>query len=241
MNKRQKLKSENRCVDCGKQDARTLAGMYRCNDCNEKEKERKERRFRYREEHGLCFACGMQDERTKEGEHYCCACLEKKRKNVKARREYYLKLHRCGRCGKQDAYTLNGKTLCADCSTDKIHDTLNSRENDDNKSYNAYMQWYRAYRKERGICQRCGRDIEKEYVGISTNCSRCKSIIRNKHVASRIESGMNWPRGGNGYCIMCNKKKAIEGKRMCEDCYERAKERIYNVNKLNAERKAEER
>ena len=51
-------------------------------------------------------------------------------------------------------------------------------------------------------------------------CDGCAANMRIRAKNKRQEAGVNWPRGGNGFCWLCNKRKAIEGKRLCQTCYD---------------------
>ena len=37
---------------------------------------------------------------------------------------------------------------------------------------------------------------------------------------TRPKPEVNWPRGSNKICYICNKRPNLEGKRLCHDCYE---------------------
>ena len=70
---RDKRKSLNRCVLCGKQDERTLSGYAICNKCAEKQRQYKQK---LKEQH-RCIQCGEQDERTLAGKTNCAFCSKK--------------------------------------------------------------------------------------------------------------------------------------------------------------------
>ena len=67
---RDKRKALNRCVLCGKQDERTLAGQALCSKCAEKQRQYKQK---LKEQH-RCIQCGGQDERTIAGKTRCEFC-----------------------------------------------------------------------------------------------------------------------------------------------------------------------
>lgn len=70
---RDKRKSLNRCVLCGKQDERILSGYALCNKCAEKQRQYKQK---LKEQH-RCLQCGTQDERTLAGLCFCNFCTKK--------------------------------------------------------------------------------------------------------------------------------------------------------------------
>ena len=67
---RDKRKSLHKCVTCGKQDERTLAGQALCSKCTEKQRQYKQK---LKEQH-RCTQCGEQDERTLAGKTRCEFC-----------------------------------------------------------------------------------------------------------------------------------------------------------------------
>ena len=70
---RDKRKSLHKCVTCGKQDERTLAGQALCSKCAEKQRQYKQK---LKEQH-RCTQCGEQDERTLAGLCFCNFCTKK--------------------------------------------------------------------------------------------------------------------------------------------------------------------
>lgn len=107
-NRKARLKAEHRCVSCGKQDERTIAGKTLCGVCakrhsanimrnKERHYEHTKRRFERMKAEHRCVVCGNQDARTLIGKQKCAECAEKndiyKARTVrrKARHAYYLK------------------------------------------------------------------------------------------------------------------------------------------------------
>lgn len=108
--RREILKKYHMCADCGKQDAYTLNGRYRCFECNEKhrksetdlikiEKERetplpRNQRFEY----GLCYMCGKQIENydlkwNVNRPRLCLKCYERTCEAAKKASEAYKARH----------------------------------------------------------------------------------------------------------------------------------------------------
>ena len=70
---RDKRKEQYRCVSCGTQDERTLAGYPYCNKCVERQRQyRKKMKAQHR-----CTQCGEQDERTLARKTRCEFCSKK--------------------------------------------------------------------------------------------------------------------------------------------------------------------
>lgn len=132
----------------------------------------------------------------------------------------------CVSCGKEDAFTMIGRRYCADCS-EKRNETKrkywknneNYREAQINKKRKIYEE-----RKNNGICVRCG----KRKVNGFAQCDYCRASQRRAWDRDRKK-----PRGGDGICYSCNKEKAIEGKKLCERCYN---DRLKNCEKARKAR-----
>lgn len=122
--------------------------------------------------------------------------------------------HICRDCGKQDAYTLGGRTYCADCA-EKL--AAKKREFRSANKARVHEQWQRskAKRIERGVCIYCARHKPKPGNKV---CDICNYKQQAKRREKQIAEGMNWPRGANGYCWQCNKRKAVGGKHLCQEC-----------------------
>ena len=58
---------EGKCIDCGAQDARTLAGMRYCEKCSESRKVSRKKRYIRLKSIWACANCGKQDSRTLSG------------------------------------------------------------------------------------------------------------------------------------------------------------------------------
>lgn len=136
----------------------------------------------------------------------------------KKNREYLKRVNRCTRCGKRDSYTIGGRSICFEC-TEELK-VINAKYRDKNReNINEYQRRVKNERKEQGLCVRCGEVLPKNSMFLS--CVTCRERERKyKRKYDRMK-GANYPRGGNGFCWTCNKKPAMEGKKLCEDCYQR--------------------
>ncbi len=125
----------------------------------------------------------------------------------------------CRDCKQQDAYTLAGRTYCAECAAKLAAVKRECREDAEFRVMaNARCRRWRESRTDAGLCKRCGR--RKPQAG-RVLCRYCVAKTSRTRRDADIANGMNWPRGANGYCWQCNKRLAMEGKRLCPECYER--------------------
>lgn len=127
--------------------------------------------------------------------------------------------HLCRECKKVDAYTLGGRTVCAECAARNAA-RQRERRQDEADHVNALQRESRAAlkqrRREAGLCTQCGR----AKTGPGDTCGICKARRSRQQREYRIANGVNWPRGGNGFCWLCNKRSVIPGKRLCQVCYD---------------------
>ena len=92
---RQIRKKEGLCIQCGKEDAYTMAGRSRCADCAEKMREADKRRYKkdgkkrndqayqQRIERGLCVRCGKHP--VPPGRRICDLCVKQTQRNTRKR------------------------------------------------------------------------------------------------------------------------------------------------------------
>lgn len=86
-----------------------------------------------------------------------------------------------------------------------------------NTGHKTYIKNLREKRKENGLCIWCGKPI------CSTStvyCIDCK--IKNQRRNDKRKSGIERSeRHEYGLCYICG-KRAVDGKKLCEDCYKRS-------------------
>lgn len=134
---------------------------------------------------------------------------------------YWLKAHhRCTRCKKQDAYTLNGKTYCYECTEKRKEEYQLKKQK--------HAEWWKNYTSnliDKGLCPRCRKPTDRQGK-ICTEClakrrvqTKAKDIERRRK--KQIENNINFPRGENGFCYLCNKRPAMDGRRLCSECYDK--------------------
>lgn len=199
--------------------------------------ERKRRLRQQRRESRLCVRCGKQDDRTKNGMQHCAECAEKARhqnQRYRASHPSFREQQRaeraatyawmrqrqvCVRCQTQDAFTLAGKCLCADCAEKE------SQRSRDKAARTARKTAKDNERKAAGLCVQCGKTLDRDGI----YCRRCVFIKNRNQRRKRIEDGINWPRGDNGYCYQCNKELRLPGRGVCQKCYDQQLGRLSHV------------
>lgn len=137
--------------------------------------------------------------------------VAEKKKDNKWYYEYRKRIGVCTRCGKQDDFTLLGRTICAEC----LKKRNNNKKYQD--TYPKYKEKYIAKLKQNHKCIRCGAKLLDNSKKLT--CERCARKQSEYDRKKRIISGVNYPRGDNGLCFQCNKRPAVEGYRLCEECY----------------------
>lgn len=170
------------------------------------------------------------------GESRCTKCYER----IKYNKEYninYCEKHKiCINCKNQDAYTLIGKHYCADCVEYFREAQKRSRERRKKENLEKYYilrrnQANNLYKKRKEVhrCTQCNSYLPFNYY--KNRCPKCLSIMQAYKKKKRMKEGVNYPRGGNGYCWQCNKRPSIDGKKLCEECYVKACERAKIASK----------
>lgn len=142
------------------------------------------------------------------------------------RREYTNKtrallkeLHICRECGEQDAYTLHGRTVCADCAARLAEYKRKAYLADGGQKNHEHCKARRERLKAEHKCPYCGRALPEEYAYIT--CEKCRAKMRVVTAENRRKKGTStWEaRRRDGWCFLCNKRPALEGKKLCRECY----------------------
>lgn len=190
---RKRMRLEKRCLNCGKQDERTLSGMSRCQSCADKENR-------------------MQRERMD-------AAPQKRAAKNAAQREWRRMLRErclCVDCKKQDAYTLNGHARCFECSQkNSIQACKVARATQEKRNINAKArrdQW-----REDGRCTRCG-GVKLPY-DLHMTCAICRAKSKAKREDKLAKQDSYYPRRTPGLCYFCL-HPVMEGKKVCQRCYD---------------------
>lgn len=157
-----------------------------------------------------------------------------RREQTKLNREYLRRVHRCRDCLKIDAFTMMGRAKCADC-VKKDNERHRAPEYTEKAKEN--QKKIREHRRIEHKCTRCGGGLREEY-SYST-CDLCRKKMREaKHIRYMKKTKCNYPRGDNGFCWQCNKELCIDGKHLCQKCYD---EKMKIVDKMNEINQAEKR
>lgn len=179
---------------------------------------------------GRCCQCGKADELTRAGRSRCAVCNAKAHKREKKpltdeqraegnaiKRDWAKMLkdaHLCVDCRRKDARTVKGMSRCLQCSKKRAN---RSRELWDYEHKKELREARQARWKAAGLCSNCGHEKEEPDKSMCIDC-RLRAKLRKEKF--KINSG--WlPRGANGKCYQCNRAPAIEGKRLCQECYDK--------------------
>ena len=197
-----------------------------------------------------CVRCGAIDDRTRNGGVRCAECnakshvskakpLSDEQRNQKnaEKREWDQRMksaHLCVKCGKMDARTVNGKSHCLQCAKALAK---RKRDNWDFEHEKEVRDTRRANWIAAGMCSTCGRPKEEPERAMCLSC-RVKAKMRNEK--RKIKLGI-LPRGINGICFQCNKKKAIEGKKLCQECYDKRVAALAEVRRKRKEAREHEK
>ena len=169
--------------------------------------------IRWRQEQGLPAKHKRGADKTYHTPEEARAGEKECRKSTKA---YMIATQRCLRCHQQDAYTLNGRHYCADCA-ERLNEASHRWKERNREKVNANARAKTAQRRADGLCITCGKPS-----GEKSHCPRCSKKRNRQALKRRIEAGENFPRGDNGLCWQCNKRLAVDGHDLCEDCLEKA-------------------
>lgn len=128
---------------------------------------------------------------------------------------WYKQMGICPQCGTNKA-ALN-RVRCEECLAKNAESEDKHRKIKPITSRKTYNKNLREQRKENGLCIWCGKPI------CSTStvyCIDCK--IKNQRRNDKRKSGIERSeRHEYGLCYICG-KRAVEGKRLCADCYKRS-------------------
>lgn len=136
----------------------------------------------------------------------------------------------CVQCGRDDAYTMGKRSLCERCA--EMYRGYFSKymlDNEKREKRSSMMRDTWDGRKLDGLCPRCGtRPSGNGYV----LCSICRAKQRNYMRRYRN----NPPRGEYGVCWTCNKNEVLQGKKLCQECYEKAVKNCEAATKARLEK-----
>lgn len=168
--------------------------------------------YKQMREHGICPKCGKENDTPEKS--MCTSCRTHHNEQRKANRKYRSNIGMCTRCGRHKAEPY--KKLCYECldkDNEKYHSkdrTEADRENDREKK-----RQQAAERKESGCCIRCGRP----YHGEKNLCTRCRGYLKNYRDNHRQDICRS-ERTSYGICYICGSSDVMDGKKVCESCYE---------------------
>lgn len=132
-------------------------------------------------------------------------------------RDFYISIGICPKC-KRRPLEVNRK-MCYEC-LGRERDRYYHRKNfgildDQSKKKNEHKMQIYYERKQNGICTRCGKKEAQH----GLLCNRCYSTCRVRAV-SKVSDIDRSERPSYGICYICGKAPVINGKKVCERCYE---------------------
>lgn len=128
---------------------------------------------------------------------------------------WYKQMGICSQCGTNKAAP--NRVRCEECLAKNAESADKHRKIKPIASRKTYNRNLREQRKQNGLCIWCGKPI------CSTStvfCIDCK--IKNQRRNDKRKSGTERSeRHEYGLCYICG-KRAVEGKRLCKECYKRS-------------------
>lgn len=129
---------------------------------------------------------------------------------------WYKNMGICPQCGTNKSAP--HRVRCEECLAKNAESAEKQRKiRPRNTGHKSYIKSLREQRKENGLCIWCGKSI------CSTStvyCIDCR--IKNQRKNEQRKTGvLRSERYEYGLCYICG-KKAMQGKKLCEDCYSRS-------------------
>lgn len=177
------------------------------------QKERSQKCYRNRKNNGLCPRCGAI--LGKEG-YLCQLCREKVNKYRQETRNFYRDNGLCTECGKYKVP--KSERICLECRAkfnNRRKPLTDEQKIKYEKRFRSQQNNLYQYRKEQGICTRCGK--RKSIVGKS-KCGVCLQKDAELHRIRYCNNpDVREERENNGLCYRCGKILDRDGK-MCKKC-----------------------
>lgn len=126
-----------------------------------------------------------------------------------------VKCHLCRDCGKQDARTLNCYGYCYECKEKRNAWSREYREKNRERE-NAKRREKYAERKANNLCGLCGHPML--IYDTHSTCPRCRGNAYKRFI-SKYE-----PKRVGNVCHQCCNAPPMDGKKLCQSCYDRAVE-----------------
>ena len=143
-------------------------------------------------------------------------------------RRLLVKCHLCRDCGKQDANTLGGHSYCFECN-EKRNEWGRIYRARNKERINAKRREQYASRKSQNMCGLCGRPMPIN--DPHSTCPRCRGL-EYKRFISKYER----KRVGN-VCYQCCNAPPMEGKKLCQECYDKNLVKLAKAWAVNQEKK----
>lgn len=224
------FKSQGICPQCKKAH---VENRVICEECQKRNTEVKRIQYRGKRENNLCVTCGRVP--PEKGKSQCRECLDISARKKREERHMRKEMGICVACGKERAY--DGETLCLSCKMHQRETESKKPKTEEQKQKQSIEDKEKYYnRKSLGVCVNCGKRPKQH----GLLCERCYStILRRK---SRIQNDITRSERPNyNRCYICGKEGLMEGKRVCEECYQTRLKSISSIMYLTKEEKNAEK
>lgn len=213
------------CVTCRRNPA--VPGKTECEVCAERRNEKERRKYKAYKDDGLCVRCHKNP--AMQGKTECEACAEDRKKKETEDYYFYKSIGICIRCHKYMA--AHGNTRCEMCAakeaeiSKKKFDSLSREEKKEcNKKRWETRKKKEDARRSMGICVKCGRPLARTSSRLCLEhlleerrkCERHRQANRGNRLAHMERKELP----SYGICYKCCKNPVMEGKKVCETCYE---------------------
>lgn len=169
---------------------------------------------------GICVRCGKTP--SVAGKVFCTECAEKSRNYNQESRLYFKKLGFCPRCKRNKLF--GDEKECPECIAMMYEVNRKSKEKG-NVSTKEYYRNYNERLKEQGLCRGCRKR------NIAVGHIYCSICLAKKRIRARKNNGIERnERYKYGICYRCGKQELVQGKKLCQKCYEDSLKSLQKAN-----------
>lgn len=187
-------------------------------ELNDRKRLEMNRLYEERRAAGVCVRCGCEDENTRAGKAACKACEAMQKQH----RQWLKAGGRCVVCGAVDAFTMNGRAVCGACAETARERNRRYYWKDPEQQREAARE-RRRERREAGVCGSCGGPLPEGDTHVTCPVCRARTAERNRRSrARRAEERRAETWNPVNDCSTCHKAPCIEGRKLCQACYDRA-------------------
>jgi hypothetical protein len=214
-----------KCPKCGGELDTDLYST--CSKCRARDSDWRKKKWKEFSDKGICGICHKKE--SIPGLKMCPDCRDKKNQHTRRIYDWYAESGICVRCRKETA--LPNKTMCGECAAYMAEHQFGKPYNKEKHNDTAKKRYW--YRKEHGLCTKCGR---KRNNSKSTSlCNEChQKQLKQKHEKywSKVDMARK-DRSMFGKCFICGNAYKSKKYKVCEDCRKRLKENASKQDKTN--------